>query len=302
MTDVQHQSPEADPARHDPAGVRGTICACCGRAPEPDPTDENLRMLRRASQLSLEAMERATTRSQRAMAADPDPNYDAADRADLSLERAGRALRFCIALSEKLHANRLEREKKAAAGDAAETKQRKARHKAQVERLVKEAIEHEAERLTESETESYNETEFDELAEIERQQALHEALAARLEEEDIEQDLGHRPTSELVGRLCDDFRVKPLWQRWGTQHWALEEVRREVPGSPFADLPPAVEPEPAAIVPEEPKLPEPAMAEAQPEEPAVPVWGTKEWFQSAEHKRECEEYQERVRRRFCGPP
>ncbi len=242
MSDVQHQSLEADPARHDPSG-----------ASERDPTDENLRMLRRASQLSLEAMERATRRSRRAMAADPEPDYDAAERADLSLERAGRSLRFCIALSEKLHANRLDREKKAAAGDAAEAKQRKARHKAQVERLVKEAIEQETERLTESEseTEAYDETEFDELAEIEQQQALHEALTARLEEEDIEQDLGHRPTSELVGRLCDDFRVKPLWQRWGTQHWALEEVRREVPGSPFAEL------LQAAAAPEEPKPPDP---------------------------------------------
>ncbi len=144
-----------------------------------------------------------------------------------------------MALSEKLHGDRLLREKTLADHAQGAVNARKARLKGQVERLVKDAIAQSnaeaTERLTESEgeTESYDEVELDEVAEEARQDALCDALADRLREEDIEQDLGTLPTSEMVGRLCDDLGIKAPWARWDTQHWAKEEARRKVPGSPY---------------------------------------------------------------------
>ena len=270
VTHEHPSSPQADPARHDPSEARPATCTCSGGTREPDPTDENLRLLRRAANLSMEMMEIAAERARRALAADAAPDADAAaDRSDLAFQRSGRSLRFCITLSDKLHADRLERDKKLASDAAFEVGLRKTRLKRKVERLVGEAIRHqvekETERLTESEgeSESYDESEFDEEDESDREDALLAALAERLADEDIEQDLGRCPTSEILGRLCGNLKIQPLWQLWGGEHWALEEARRKVPGSPYGE-PPATEPE-AAEMPEA----KPPPAEAGPEQAAA---------------------------------
>ena len=352
---VNHERPsypEADPARHDASEARPAICTCCGGTREPDPTDENLRLLRRAANLSMGMMELASERAHRAVAAEAAPAQDAADRADLAFHRSGRSLRFCITLSDKLHAGRLERDKKLAAGDAVEVKERKTRLKSQAKRLVMEAIDQqvekeiqeeierraETERLTESEretesedTEAFDEDDEDEDEDDEIDFALHHracrgatlrsALFRRLEEEDIERDLGRCPQSELVGRLCGDLKIQTPWERWDTEHWAKEEARLKVPGSPYP-RPPAAEPEPAeapeakpkpeaarpepaAAKPEEvgppepepevPKPPEPAAEEAKPEAPAVPPKRNIDWYRTPEHQRELEEHKARIR-------
>ena len=347
MTDTQREIPQADPARHDPSEARPAICTCCGGAREPDPTDENLRLLRRAANLSMGMMELASERAHRAVAAEAAPDQDAADRADLAFHRSGRSLRFCITLSDKLHAGRLERDKKLAAGDAVEVKERKTRLKSQAKRLVIEAIDQqvekeiqeeierraETERLTESEretesedTEAFDEDDEDEDDDGEIDFALHHracrgatlrsALFRRLEEEDIEQDLGRCPQSELVGRLCGDLKIQAPWERWDTEHWAKEEARLKVPGSPYprppkaepepAEMPEAepesaeARPEPAAATPEEPEPPEPKAEAPEPEVPKAeaPVEPPKrniDWYRTPEHQRELEEHKARIR-------
>jgi len=167
-----------------------------------------------------------------------------------------RSVRLCIGLSAKLQEERSDQDKKQAADASFEVKLRKERLKGKVQRLVGEAIrdavEKEAERLADSEGESeaYDESEFDE---EEREDALLDALIERLGDEDI----GRCPVSEILGRLCDYLKIQPLWQRWGSEHWAMEEARRKVPGSPYAEPPPAAEPA-AAEMPE--AKPEPAEA------------------------------------------
>ena len=107
-----------------------------------------------------------------------------------------------------------------------------------------------------------------------------DALIERLGDEDLGEDLGRSPVSEILGRLCDYLEIQPLWQRWRREPWAMEEARRKVPGSPYAEPPPAepaaaempeAEPEPAAAGPEPveagPPQPEPLQPEA--DEPAV---------------------------------
>ena len=350
MTDTQRDIPQADPARHNPSEARSANCTCCGGAREPDPTDENLRLLRRAATLSMGMMELASERAHRAVAAEAAADQDAADRADLAFHRSGRSVRFCITLSDKLHAGRLERDKKLADGDAVEVKERKTRLKSQAKRLVMEAIDQqvekeiqeeierraETERLTESEreTESEDTEAFDEDDEEEddededgeidfalhhracRGATLRSALFRRLEEEDIEQDLGRCPQSELVGRLCGDLKIQTPWERWDTEHWAKEEARLKVPGSPYP-RPPAAEPEPAEM-PEagaEPEAARPEPAEAKPEEaeppepeahapepevpkaeaPVEPPKRNIDWYRTPEHQRELEEHKARVR-------
>ena len=61
-----------------------------------------MRLLRRATNLSMGMMELASERAHRAVAAEAEPDQDVADRADLAFHRSGRSLRFCITLSDKL--------------------------------------------------------------------------------------------------------------------------------------------------------------------------------------------------------
>jgi hypothetical protein len=129
--------------------------------------------------------------------------------------------------------------------------QRRERRKSQVARLVKQAIKRDAgewyERL--------------------------QKLDARIDEEDIESDIGRIADSAIIARLCQDCGVEAPWKLWAGEHWAQEEVRRQVPGSPFA-RPPVAEPEPAEMPEAEPEpqeaKPEPAAAKPEAAEPPEP--------------------------------
>src|SRR5277367_5700235 len=48
----------ANPASHEPSAARAEKCTCCGGGVEPDPTDDNLRALRRLRDLSMAVAEK----------------------------------------------------------------------------------------------------------------------------------------------------------------------------------------------------------------------------------------------------
>ena len=169
------------------------------------------------------------------------------DAGELMFQQTTRALRLCMALADKFHTARLERARQEAAERAAGEKQRKSRLKDQLARLVKEAIEqdgaaeaegddgddpgHEPESGDDAETGARDETD------------LTQRVTERLTEYDIERDIGERPFSELVGRICREMGIEPPWELWQDDHWAQEEARLGTPGSPYAQPP---VPEPAA--------------------------------------------------------
>ena len=258
----------ADPASNEPAAARAESCTCCGGGREPDPTDDNLRALRRLRDLSLAVAAKLAARildddagqpaAQAAAPEDaPDEPGDAPKprselpAAALAFQRAERGVRQCILLSNKLHADRLARETQVEAVSAKAEQQRRERRKSQVARLVKEAIKRDAgewhERL--------------------------QKLDARIDEEDIESDIGRIADSAIIARLCQDCGVEAPWKLWAGEHWAQEEVRRKVPGSPFA-RPPVAEPEPAEMPEAEPEpeeaKPEAAAAKPEAAEPPEP--------------------------------
>ena len=258
----------ADPARNEPAAARAESCTCCSGGREPDPTDDNLRALRRLRDLALAVAAKLATRildddaphqaaQEAAPENAPDEPGDAPKPHDqlpatvLAFQRVERGVRQCILLSNKLHDDRLARETQREAVSAKAEQQRRERRKSQVARLVKEAIKRDPgewhERL--------------------------QKLDARIDEEDIESDIGRIADSAIIARLCKDCGVAAPWKLWAGEHWAQEEVRRKVPGSPFA-RPPVAEPEPAEMPEAEPEpeeaKPEPAAAKPEAAEPPEP--------------------------------
>ena len=236
--------------------------------------------------------------------------------AALAHSRLARSLRFCMTLAIKSHEDRLTREARIANVREAETQERKKRLKTQVEKAVGQAIERhverEQERLIESEDEIY-----DEQAEIDKELRLYDELAERLEDDDIEHDLGEISRGEMAVRICQDLRIEPALELWEDSHWAREEVRRKVPGSPFAGRseaepeqaeaqeaePEEARPEPEAAKPEEAELPKPEPpglkpGEPEPEAPAVPPRRNIDWYRTPEHQRELEEHRARMRARI----
>ncbi len=272
MSCPSHTPSPADPASPEPAAVRPESCTCCGGGREPDPTDDNLRSLRELKGLALAVARKLAARivddeAPPPVAAEapatpratpkPDPQFPAVV---LGFQRAERAVRQSVLLSTKLHQDRLAWETNAEAAAAKRERERRERRKKHVERLVKEAIEHGSENLDE---------------EFERR----EKLETRLDEDDIESDLGRLADSALVDRLCKDCGVEAPWDLWDGEHWALEEAQQEPPGSVFAAArrnaapepgPEAVEPVEAEPPEPEPLLPEVAEPAARAPEPEPP--------------------------------
>ena len=219
--------------------------------------------------------------------------------ADLAYSRAGRSMRLSMSLALKFQDDRLERDKKIESVEADAERKRIGRRKGQLQRLATEAIKRHTEREIERQLEAEEIFEVDEDAKEDALDTLYEALSERLDEEDIERDLDICPTSDLFGRICQDLGIEPDWERLGRMFWALEEARRNVPGSRFTG-PPKPAPEPAAAKPEEPEPPE-AKAEApEPEVPKAeaPVEPPKrniDWYRTPEHQRELEEHKARIR-------
>jgi hypothetical protein len=96
-----------------------------------------------------------------------------------------------------------------------------------------------------------------------------EKLHLRIDEEDIESDIGRVADSAIIARLCRDCGIEAPWELWAGEHWALDEVRLAPPGSVYTGSPRAAPPEPG---PEESGRAErrPAAPEASEPEPEVP--------------------------------
>jgi hypothetical protein len=253
VTHEHPSSPQADPASHDPSGARPANCTCCGGARQPDPTDDFIVMLKEYAQLGMRLARVAVARAEEADASpaaapaepavaaeDPESGKRAAERrnalksADLAYSRAGRSMRLSMSLAIKFHGDRLERDKQIVSAEAKAERQRKERRKGQLQRLATDAIKRHTEREIERQLEAEEIDEVDEEAKEEALDSLYEALSERLDEEDIERDLDIYPTSELFGRICQDLGIEPDWERLRRAFWALEEIRRNVPGSRFA--------------------------------------------------------------------
>src|ERR1700679_405635 len=181
VNDERRKSNPADPASHDPSQGRPDSRAYRDGGREADPSDCFMRMLHRLAEIGMDLAEdlredrqeeraarRAAAETAQAERADdppaevPDPapgvlasrRSKTRDVSDLAFHRLTRAVRLCMALSLKIHNDRLEREKQGAALQATAKRQRKARLKTQLNHLVKQAIDHQAhqerERLIES--------------------------------------------------------------------------------------------------------------------------------------------------------
>ena len=287
MTYERPASSQADPARHDPSEARPASCACCGGTREPDPTDDFIVMLKEYAQLGMRLARVAVARAEEedasqaaapaepdvaaeSAAEDPDAGKRDAERrnalksADLAYSRAGRSIRLSMSLAIKFHTDRLERDKKIGSAQADAERQRIERRKGQLQRLATEAIKRHTEQEIERQLEAEEIDEVDEEAKEDALQSLYETLYERLDEEDIERDLDICPTSDLLGRICQDLEIKPDWERLGRMFWALEEIRRNVPGSRFTGPP-----KPAAAKPEEPAPPEAKPLQPQADESAA---------------------------------
>jgi len=256
----------ADPASNEPAAARAESCTCCGGGREPDPTDDNLRTLRSLRELSMAVAAKLAARildddapHQAAPAAAPEEAPDEPGDApkprselpamSLAFQRSERGVRQCILLSNKLHDERLARETQRAAVSAQAEQQRRERRKSQVKRLAKEAIKRtpgdRAERL--------------------------EKLDARIDEEDIDSDIGRIADSAIIARLLKDCGVAVPWELWGGEHWAQEEARLEPQGSVYAGSRYTASPEsgPEEVEPVEVKPPQPEPLQPQAEASAA---------------------------------
>jgi len=285
----QNPSP-ADPASHEPSEARAATCACCGGTRQPDPTDDFILMLKEYAELGMRLARVAVTSAEEedaslaaapagpaaaaSAAEDPAAGKRAAERrnalksADLAYSRAGRSMRFSMQLALKFHDDRLERDNKIESVAIDAERKRIGRRKGQLQRLATDAIKRHTEREIERQLEAEEIDEVDQDAKEEALETLYEALYERLDEEDIERDLDICATSDLFGRICQDLGIEPDWERLGRMFWALEEARRNVPGSRFTG-PAKAKPAPAEVKPEKPERPEPEPLQPAADEPAA---------------------------------
>ena len=239
MTDTQRDIPQADPASQEPSAARPARPAYYEGGREPDPTDRHMRILQRLTDLCMEATEQMVARGRgkdgvRAalpqaapvdptVSAEPEeaPDTETGDQAEealtqgqqaapestgLALARIARAVRMSVWLEARLHSERLEREQKAAAHDAAQ-QHRKSHLKNHLKRHVQDAIA----RQTEDEDEP-----------VERE-ALERAVGERLERDDIERDLIRCAPEELVARVCQECGIEFDPDFWTEDEWTWEE-------------------------------------------------------------------------------
>lgn len=68
----------------------------------------------------------------------------------------------------------------------------------------------------------------------ERVERLVREAGERLEDEDIYRDLTRRPLGEIVALICKDLGLAPDWDRTAGEYWAMAEIAKPPPGSPYA--------------------------------------------------------------------
>jgi hypothetical protein len=148
-----------------------------------------------------------------------------------------RAVRLTVAFEVRLAEERrkflesTESERAAARAEAARREaatetRRRALKKAKVERIAKQGIESRTKDLQER---------YD----------LGNGLSERLREYERYDELGDRPIGEILARIFMDLGIRPDWQRWEREDWALEEARTRVQSSPYGRCwPPLTEADP----------------------------------------------------------
>ena len=135
MNEERPNPTPADPASNESAAARAESCTCCSGGREPDPTDDNLRALRRLRDLALAVAAKLAARILDDDAPDapddaPKP-HGQLPAAVLAFQRVERGVRQCILLSNKLHDDRLARETQVEAVSAKAEQQRRERRKRQ---------------------------------------------------------------------------------------------------------------------------------------------------------------------------
>jgi hypothetical protein len=190
----------------DQAPCACTICAA--RAAGARQT----RMLEELSGIAMD-LARALGREALAVAAEDPPR---AAELSLAFTRMARTVRQTLALEARLRQQaeardlRLDAERRTRAHQAANN-QRKLR----VAEIAREAIE----------TGGADDCVGAVLAE------LYERLG------DDEVDFTDRPIGALVAKICRDLGVRPDWNRWATEAWAVDEALARAPGSPYGGWP-----------------------------------------------------------------
>jgi hypothetical protein len=230
-----HASPaSADPAAPDPSPDRAEERARCTDEADAACHERHAQVLRDLTAIGMniaraierQAMEAAKPAVDGWVAPPEGPRDFAALFACIS-----RAVRLTVALEAKLaqeHRQRMERTEAQRAADlaaaarreAASRTERRALKKSKVERIAKQGIES----LTKDLQERYD---------------LGNGLSERLREYERYDELGNRPIGEILARIFMDLGIRPDWQRWEREEWALEEARTRVQTSPYGRCWPA---------------------------------------------------------------
>jgi hypothetical protein len=182
----------------------------------------------RAADAREEFAARSTVRAARVAAAvaaaeaaapvESDPTQEhlpALERTDLAVQRLSRSVRQCMALALRFHNDRLDREAglvKGRAAPAAPKPGREPSPKVQLERRVKDKIEHEAEPA--------------------EKEILLSELRERLEEKDVERHLKQYSIDELVLLICQDLGAGPDGNFQGMGTLIIERVIIDPPPRP----------------------------------------------------------------------
>jgi hypothetical protein len=225
MSTVDANPTSADPAGPDPAP---DPAACRVRSGDDEAGARHAQVLQELTEIGMDIARAIRRQAVEAAKPAPDgwvaPPEGGRDFAAL-FACISRAVRLTVALEARLaeeHRQRLERsrsQRAAALAEAARREaeieaQRRTRKKAKVERIVKQGIESQTKDLQER---------YD----------LGSGLSERLREYERYDELGNRPIGEILARIFMDLGIRPDWQRWEREDWALEEARARVQSSPY---------------------------------------------------------------------
>jgi len=226
MSTVHISPASADSAAHDPSADRTEGCVHAGDDEAGVRHERHMAILQELTAIGMDIARAVGREAAAKPAADGwvAPPEGARDFTAL-FACISRAVRLTVAFETKLAEERrqwLARTESQRATEAAEAARRqaansalrRARKKSKVERIVKQGIEGSTKDLQER---------WD----------LGNGLSERLREYERFDELGDRPIGEILARIFMDLGIRPDWQRWEREEWALEEARTRVQSSPY---------------------------------------------------------------------
>jgi hypothetical protein len=243
---IDQHAASAHTTQTGPGRAREEECAC--RAEIAESAARDRRMLEELAGIGLDIARslRTIAEAQAVQAVAQPGEAPAGIDPGLGFSRISRAVRLTLALKAQLMEGAPERDRK----EREEVQERKIaaarkhRRKIEVARAVEMVIADDAEQ-----------------GEGGNPEQLRADLRERLDEADIDDDLGKLPISEIVERICRDLRIEPDWKLWREEAWFIEE------GFVFDDDDDeADEEEPEAEAAEEPVEDEPAVTDSDPPE------------------------------------